>query len=112
MSAIRAFFDTLRSIAFGDITGAYAPVGTPFDHTVRLIHITNNTDGDMIISTNGVTDHLFVPAHSFILLDLTTNHGQYDSTFVLSKETQFYVKESTASTSGSLYIAAVYGRGQ
>jgi hypothetical protein len=112
MSAICAVIDTLRTLANGSITGSYVAVGTAFGHPVRLICITNNTDGDMLFSTDGSTDQLFVARQSFKLFDLTTNHGQYDSTFVLPIGTQFYVKRSTVPTTGSVYIETIYGRGQ
>lgn len=112
MSAICAVIDTLRSLAHGSISGSYAPVGAAFGHPTRLICITNNTDGDMFFSTDGSNDQLFVAKQSFKLFDLTTNHGQYDSTFVLPIGTQFYVKQSSAPTTGSVYIEAIYGRGE
>lgn len=112
MSAICAVIDDLRSLASASISGSYSAVGSAFEHPVRLIRILNNTDGDMIFSTDGINDKLFLPSNSFVLFDLTTNHGQYDTTFVFPIGTRFYVKENSASTTGSVYIEAIYGRGQ
>jgi len=112
MSATCAIIDELRSLANGSISGAYATVGAAFEHPARLICITNNTDGDMLFSTDGVTDMLFVASRSFKLFDLTTNHGVYDATFVLPINTQIYVKRSTVPTTGSVYVEIIYGRGQ
>ena len=52
----RAFIDTLRSLGFAGISGAYATVGAPFDFQVRLICITNNTAGDMFFTDDNTVD--------------------------------------------------------
>ncbi len=111
MSAKKVYFDTLRSIAFGSISGTYAAVGTPLDVQARIICFTNTTQGDMILSTDSTnaSGQILIPAGSFKLYDLTANlvPGKDDS-FVIAKATQFYVKQSTAPVSGSVYIEIVY----
>lgn len=111
MSAKKVYFDTLRSLAFGSISGTYAAVGTPFTEEARIICFTNKTAGDMILSTDpdNAAGQIFVPAGSFKLYDLTANlvPGKDDS-FVIAKGTQFYVKQVTAPVSGSVYIEDVY----
>lgn len=101
-------FDTLRSLAFGSISGTYAAVGSSFQNPVRLICITNNTDGDMLFSFDGVNNHVFVPSHSFKLFDLTTNRQQNENSFEIIAGTQVYVKQSTAASSGSVYVETIY----
>lgn len=101
--------DTLRTLAFGSISASYAAVGTPFAQPVRLICITNNTAGDMLFSTDGVNDMLFVAKGGFKLFDLGTNRYNVAQTWALPAGTQFYVKQSTAPTSGSVYIEALWG---
>ncbi len=111
MSAAKVYFDTLRSLGFASISAAYAAVGTPLDVNARIICFTNSTQGDMIFSTDNTnaTGQILVPAGSFKLYDFTANlvSGK-DDTFVLAKETQFYVKQSSAPVSGSVYIELVY----
>lgn len=111
MSAKKVYFDTLRSLAFGSISGTYAAVGTALTVQARIVCITNKTQGDMIFSTDNTnaSGQLIVPAGSFKLFDLTANliPGKDDS-FVLAEGTQFYVKQVTAPTSGSVYIEVVY----
>jgi len=104
-------FDTLRSIAFGSVTGSYLPIGTAFGHIVRLMKIVNNTNADMFISFDGTNDHDYIPATSFALYDLTTN-GVTATEFVLKIGTQVYVKQNTAPTSGSVFITCVYAFGE
>ena len=111
MSAKKVYFDTLRSLAFGSISGTYAAVGTPFTVEARIICFTNKTQGDMIFSTDSTNadGQILVPAGSFKLYDLTANliPGKDDS-FVIAKGTQFYVKQSAAPVSGAVYIENVY----
>ncbi len=111
MSAKKVYFDSLRTLAFGSISGTYAAVGTPLAVNGRMICFTNKTAGDMIFSTDNTNSagQILVPAGSFKLYDLTANliPGKDDS-FVLAVGTQFYVKQVTAPTSGSVYIEIVY----
>jgi hypothetical protein len=107
-----ARFDALRSLAFGGISGTYATVGTPLTVNWKMFKITNNTNGDLFISADGTTDNLFIPALSFTLYDLSTNAppvSQSDA-FSMSIGTQFYAKQSTAPSSGSVYIEGVYAK--
>lgn len=112
MVATVCVIDTLRSLANGSISGTYAAVGTKFGHTVRLICFTNATDGDMLFTDDLSVDKLFIAANSFKLFDLTTNRENNSPIFVLPKNTQFYVKQSTAPTTGSVYIECIYGSGE
>lgn len=111
MSAKKVYFDTLRSLAFGSISGTYAAVGTDLTVEARIVCFTNKTQGDVIFSTDSTNANgqIFVPAGSFKLYDLTANlvPGK-DDNFVLAKGTQFYVKQVTAPTSGAVYIELVY----
>jgi hypothetical protein len=99
-----ATIDTLRSLAFGSISGTYAAVGGPLIFPTRLICFTNNTDGDMFVSDNGSTNQLFLAAGSFKLFDLNTNRLNQQQLWVFAVGTQFYVAESTAPTKGAFYI--------
>lgn len=112
MSAKKVYFDTLRSLAFGSISGTYATVGSPLTVEARIICITNNTQGGMIFSTDSTNSsgQLFLPAGTFKLFDLTANMvpGK-DDNFVIAQGTQFYVKQATAPTSGAVYIEILYG---
>lgn len=105
----RAEFDELRSLAFGGISGTYAAVGSPLDVLGRIICITNNTEGDMFFTTDSSRDELFIPAGSFKLFDIQSNMNTHDDDrYVISKQTQFYVKQSTAPVSGAVYIEIIY----
>lgn len=102
-------FDTLRSLAFGSISGSYAAVGSALLYPARLLVITNQTNGDLFVSTDASHDMLFLVQNTFKLFDLTTNRLNVDQMFVIPAGTQFYVKQSSAPSSGSVYIEVLYG---
>ena len=101
--------EALRSLIYTSMGASYVAVGTKFLHPIRLVGITNGTNGALLLSTDGSTDHLFIPAGGYKLFDLTVNRNLTDPQFVLPTGTQFYVKLSGAPSSGSVYIEALYG---
>jgi len=105
----KANFDELRSIAFGSISGSYAVVGSSTTVYGRVITITNNTEGDMLLTTDNSRDEMFIAAGSYKLYDIQANMNTHDDDkYVLPKGTQFYVKQLEAPTSGSVYIEIMY----
>lgn len=107
----RAFFEPLRTLAAGGISAAYADVGTPTDHRVRAFCITNNTQGDMIFTTDDtvVAGEMFVAAGSYKLYDVQANmNAQFDDSYVLEVGTQFAVKQKTAPVDGDVWIEVLY----
>jgi hypothetical protein len=107
--AVRIFPEPLRSTAFGSITGSYTAVGTALAHPARLVLFQNTTDQAVYISWDGTNDHMYIPAGSFILLDIGTNKG-LGSEFCISQNTTFYVKYASAPSSGVIVISVFYGR--
>lgn len=107
----RVSFDAVRELDFGDISGTYAAVGTPFSDHVRLIDFNNGTDQDLYISFDGTTNHLRISANSFKLFDLSANKIRDDGLFIASG-TQIYVKEVSASVnSGSFWVEVMSADG-
>lgn len=107
----RAYFEPMRTLGFAGISGTYAPVGAPMGHQIRCFCITNNTQGDMIFSVDNTVaaGHMFVAKGSYKLYDVQSNmNSQFDDKYVLPANTQFYVKQVTAPTSGDIYIEALY----
>ena len=105
----RAFFDEIRTLAFGGISGSYAVVGSTFTKNVRGICFTNNTEGDMMFTDDNTLDKIFVPAQSFKLWDIQANvNPQFDDKYVLPVGTQIYVKQISAPVSGSVYVECIY----
>jgi hypothetical protein len=112
MSAQVVRFDAYRTTAFGSITSSYVQIGATFAHLMRLVKFVNNTNADVSVSFDGVTNNDFVPANSFCLYDFQTN-AQAENKFTTSIGTPIFIKyASGAPTSGSFYIVAVYGQGE
>ncbi len=106
--------DAYRTSNYSVITGSFTTVGAALTKNWRMFRIINNTNGDLIISLDGTTDNLFVPANSFVLYDCTSNSAQSasNSALVFQVGTQFYVKYSTSPSSGDLYIEGIYAQGE
>lgn len=103
----KAYFDSLRSIAAAGISAAYAAIGTPSTHPIRGICITNNTQGDMILSLDNTdaAGQLFVAKGSYKLWDIQANmNAQFDDCYMLPVGTQVYVKQNTAPVSGDVWV--------
>ena len=107
--AVRLGAETLRTLAFGSISGTYAAVGTALLNPARQIIITNTTDVLLTFSFDGVNDHFVLPANAFLLLDVTSNMTLVGGTLVIAQGQRIYVK-GTAS-SGSVYLSSFYGAG-
>lgn len=103
-----AQFDTLRTVAFGGISGTYVIVGGPLTQPCRILTIVNGTNGDLFLSTDGINNMIFVPSASSVKYDISANRENPSNVFVLPLGTQFYVKQSTAPTSGAVYVEVVY----
>jgi hypothetical protein len=98
----RLAFEPLRSVA---IAAGYSNLGTPLAHPIRMFKITNNSTADITVSYDGgVTDHEFLPANSFLLLDITSNKV-WDCQFCLATGTQVAVKGAGA---GTVYLSVYY----
>lgn len=100
-----AHFETLQSeTVFG---ATYTALGTPYTNRIVELCLVNNTNGDVVVSDDGVNDKFFFPAGSFRVIDVRTNAtNQTDLTLPLNL--QFYVKDGTTpSTTGSFYIEAM-----
>lgn len=107
----RAHFETLRTLAFGAISGTYAAVGAPLANMVRAFCITNNTQGDMVFSLDSTNadGNMFIARGGYKLYDVQSNiNPQFDDKYVLAIGEQFYVKQLTAPISGAVYIECIY----
>jgi hypothetical protein len=101
--------ETLRSLAFGSISGSYAAVGTPLAYPCRILIITNKTNTDMLFSVDGTNNHYIIPTGTAQLIDVNSNRDGNKNGFVFAKGTQFYVKQVSAPASGAVYISSTYG---
>lgn len=98
----------VQTVAFGGISGAYAGIGAALTRPARLLTIDNLTDGDLMISIDGVNDYFVIPARSGRIFDWAANQALGSGGYV-AQGTRYYVKQITAPTSGSIYLTYFYG---
>jgi len=107
--AIRLQADPVRSLAFGGISGVYAGIGTSIDKPARMVLLQNLTDALLMISMDGVNDHIPIATNGYIILDITANKT-IDTGFFIAEGQRFYVRdEGAAATLGSAYVSVFYG---
>jgi hypothetical protein len=114
-------FDPIRAMASASITTSYQPIGflsapstpAPFQHAMRVLHFINGTNGDVLISFDGVTDNAIALANTFDLYDLTSDEDTNES-FRYQLGTQVYIRYVSApgSPTNTFYLVAIYGKGE
>jgi hypothetical protein len=97
--------DTLRSIDSATFTGSYQKLGAVLAQNARLIKFTNNSNKDATISWNGINDHDFIPAGSFLLIDVAAN-AENAWQFDVPAQTQFFIKG--AAGVGLVYLSVYF----
>ena len=90
--SIKIYPDVLRSINSATFAGAYLALGTPFNFPIRILKIANPSNVDVTISWDGINDHDFVPAGSYMVYDLGCQKGEPAPAMEAAKGTQIYVK--------------------
>ncbi len=104
----RAYFEPLRSIAYGDVSDSYAAIGNPLANPARQLTITNATDVDVTISFDGVNDHLYVPSKTSFLNDLGSNCSEQGGFLDIAANTTVYVATAGSPSLGAVYVASLY----
>jgi hypothetical protein len=108
--AIQFWPESLRSLAFGSISGTYAGIGTATLNPCRLYLIQNETDVLLTFSWDGVNDHFVVPSGAGLIVDVTSNRTSttLSGYLAIPEGTRTYVKGSP--TLGSVYLSIFYGK--
>lgn len=99
--------EPIREISATTFNGTFLPVGTPLVNPCRLIRFLNNTNVAVSISWDGINTHDFLPAGSFLLLDIASNKENAVS-FDIQAGTQFYVAGLTGT--GNFFISNYFGK--
>jgi len=97
-------------IAAGSIGANYSPIGTAFEHKMRLLIFQNLTDATLQFSFDGVNDHFPLLSNGTLIIDLMTNSAQPNG-FFSSIGTSPNVKRIGTPTTGSVYLSAFYAKG-
>lgn len=103
----KASFAALKTTTPASIGATYATIGSVLLNPAVILTFINNTNGDVLVSSDGTNDMLSMSASTFRVFDFTTNTPD-PSTIMFPKGTQFYVKDGTsASTTGTFNIEIV-----
>jgi hypothetical protein len=107
--SIRA--ESVRSLAFGSISGTYAAIGTAFANPITLMFIVNNTDALLTFTYDKLdaSGKWVVPALSTMSIDIGANRTAHANTQSFPINTVIYVKG--APTVGTVYISTFYPTG-
>jgi len=109
-------FAEIINVPIASITASYTKMGSPFDHAMRVIHITNNSNGTYMLSFDGITDNIVIASDGFVLYDLTSDQDSNEM-FRYEKGSQLWIKSLIAPTvdaelTNAVYAALVYGKGE
>jgi len=113
-NAVRAEFDELREIAFGDISSTYALVGNTFDYSPRLIKIVNETNVGLYIAYDknymqGNLEQDMISAGGAFIYDIGSNKAVQGGVLSMPKLNGVWIKDrGSAATSGSVYVTVMY----
>ncbi len=119
--------EQVQYITAGNIDATYNAMATlggivGAQHGARQVLIQNGTDGDVMISDDGVTDKAPVFKGAFILLDVTSNKTNPAGAFYMPAGTVLYVTQLNAAaedafagdytdpTSGAVFATFFYGK--
>ena len=107
--AIRLQIEPVRTIGFAAIGAVYSSLGTPMTKPIRMISLVNYTDTGVMISVDGVHDHIPMVPNGYMILDITSNKTLIEG-FFLAEGQQLFVKAIGAlPTLGSVYLTVYYG---
>jgi len=86
--------------------GAYIEVGNPLEGALSFIRITNASNTPVIISFDGVVDHMYVPAAASIneYFQIGSTPGNF--TAKLKKRTKIYIRGNAGV--GLVYVSGYY----
>lgn len=109
-----AAFDAVRSIGQASLSGSFTNFGSALPYPGVSIFIQNNTNGDVIISQDGVNSNIYLLPNSFRLYDIRTNaqaNGDFPVAFSFPAGTQFQIKQGTSvPTSGTVYMEVLLSK--
>ena len=99
-------FEALRSRDATTFDGTYQTLGSVMANPIRIFKITNDTDVGVTVSYDGgTTDHEYLPAGTFILLDVSSN-TIWQAQYALGAGVQVSVKASAGT--GDIYLSTYY----
>lgn len=101
--------EPVRTLGFAALGIPYSTVGTPMTRPVRMVILQNFIDTGVMISFDGINDHLPMVINGYLVLDITSNKTLPQG-FFLAEGQQLYARQlGAAAASGNLYVTVFYG---
>ena len=101
----RLAYENLRSRAASTFNGTYLTLGTALANQSLILKIVNNTDQDVLLSTDGTNDMDVCPAGGFTLYDASKEMPDHKN-IGFGAGVRFYVK--AAAGSGTVYLVTLH----
>lgn len=107
--AIRLMAEPVRQLAAGDLGAAYSTIGTSMNHPIRMIVIQNFMDVGVMLSFDGINDHMPMVTNGYMLLDITSNKTLTQGFFVPEGQYIYAKQLGGVPSTGSIYLTVFYG---
>lgn len=110
LSSNRVKFENVRYLPAASISALVSTaVGLPFANPVRLLHITNLTDVDLLFSFDGVNSVGVISARGFVLYDYGSNKADSVGFLEQAVGERVYVQAITTLPSvRGVYVTVMY----
>lgn len=102
----RVLFEPIRTLAFGGIGAAYAPIGTAFVNRAVILTIVNNTDAVLTFSFGNGVDNVVLPTLTTKMWNFGSNNNASASQLGMAVGTVVSVKGTPGA--GSVYVEVAY----
>jgi len=108
--ALRLMPEPVRSIAFGAVSPVYMGIGSSMTRPIRMLVLQNLMDIPVMISFDGIDDHLPMAANGYLVLDIAANKTVPEG-FFLAEGQRLYIKQlgAIAATINAVYLTTFYG---
>lgn len=95
--------EAIREVAFGSINATFTALGAVLAHDAFTVSMFNDSDQNIYVSTDGVTEHIKVAAQTGRVFDYKTND------MYRKAGTQFSIKyDAGAPTTGGFWLEVEY----
>lgn len=95
----------LKEFDSSTLTANYQNLGSPLSTAAKSAYIINNSDVDVYISVDGVTNTFKVPSgYSLPILQFYQHNAQSEGSYAFRKKTQFTIKQVTGVGTGDIIV--------
>ena len=110
--AVRMYPEVMRTLDYKSISGTYAGIGTPLENPSLQLIVQNLTDQSIVLSWDGIDDHLILASGCAWDSDNTSNRAREQGLYIPQGQ-RFYARLEgmTSPTSGAVYLTTFYGAG-